>query len=78
MAIKVGCCGRPVAQAKYFEALSLALAAALSSTVVLFQCPASFTPTRRHKANLQALFEKVEPGGLAFAWQPRGEWAKKL
>lgn len=53
---------------------TLNLARALRSEVILFQSPASFTPTPRHTANLEAFFEKIDRGGLAIAWEPRGDW----
>lgn len=54
---------------------TLALARALRSKMVLFQCPPSFTPTAGHIRNLTAFFERAERSGLAFAWEPRGEWS---
>lgn len=62
--------------AEVFDAwrATLALATALRSKIVLFQCPASFTPTPEHTVNLQTFFETVERGRLALAWEPRGKW----
>ena len=54
---------------------TLALARALNSKIVVFQCPASFTPTAEHIWNLTGFFEKAERDDLAFAWEPRGEWS---
>jgi uncharacterized protein YecE (DUF72 family) len=53
---------------------TLALAKALRSRLVLFQCPASFTPTPAHKKNLKAFFKRIDRGGLFLAWEPRGAW----
>jgi uncharacterized protein YecE (DUF72 family) len=53
---------------------TLARARALDSRLVLFQSPASFTPTAAHVRNLTAFFESVERDGLRFAWEPRGRW----
>jgi len=50
------------------------IAEALRAPLVVFQCPASFTPSAEHIANLRAFFGSVERGGLRFAWEPRGEW----
>lgn len=50
-------------------------AQALRAKVVVFQCPVSFTPTDEHISNLRAFFTAIDRGGLAFAWEPRGEWA---
>jgi uncharacterized protein YecE (DUF72 family) len=54
----------------------------LHSDVILFQCPASFSPTREHKDNLRIFFRELrrtetsrqEIRGLTFVWEPRGEW----
>ncbi|MDR5694214.1 MAG: DUF72 domain-containing protein [Armatimonadota bacterium] len=54
------------------------VAIALNASVVVFQCPTSFTPIREHLANLRAFFRKVDRGGLRFAWEPRGEWPEDL
>lgn len=54
------------------------IARALQAPVVLFQCPARFTPTSEHIAAMRAFFEQVERGGLTFAWEPRGEWPQDL
>jgi uncharacterized protein YecE (DUF72 family) len=53
---------------------TLALAKALRSRIVVFQCPAFFTPTAEHIRNLTKFFEDSERDSLAFAWEPRGEW----
>jgi uncharacterized protein YecE (DUF72 family) len=50
----------------------------LEARIVLFQCPASFTPAAEHIANLRRFFGRVERGGLVFAWEPRGGWAPEL
>lgn len=50
------------------------IAQALSARIVLFQCPASFTPTEEHKRNMRSFFGELDRGGLTFAWEPRGEW----
>jgi len=51
------------------------IADALSARIVLFQCPASFTPTEEHVANMRAFFGSLDRGGLIFVWEPRGKWA---
>ncbi len=62
----------PEVRAAWME--TLGLARALRSEVVVFQCPASFTPTRTHLRNMAAFFEAVERNALRFAWEPRGDW----
>jgi uncharacterized protein YecE (DUF72 family) len=70
-------CGsfRPSAIVAEAFALTLQCAKALASRCVLFQCPASFTPTAEHIADMRRFFKSVERGGLQFLWEPRGEWA---
>lgn len=51
------------------------IAEILRAPIVVFQCPASFTPTKVHIANMRAFFGKAERGDLRFAWEPRGAWA---
>ena len=54
----------------------------LGSSVILFQCPARFTPTAEHKNNLRSFFREVQRSrtssgvgeGLTFVWEPRGDW----
>jgi uncharacterized protein YecE (DUF72 family) len=61
---------------------TLESARALGSRVILFQCPARFTPTGENKANLKAFFGEVtrafraqpRAAELTFVWEPRGEW----
>ncbi len=49
-------------------------AAALAAEVVLFQCPASFTPSEENLANLRGFFEAIDRGPFRLAWEPRGAW----
>lgn len=50
-------------------------ARALEATAILFQCPASFQPTRQNLSNLRAFFARIErPEGIRLMWEPRGEW----
>jgi uncharacterized protein YecE (DUF72 family) len=51
-----------------------AIARALRAAVVVFQCPASFTPTAENCANLVGFFSRVDREGQLFAWEPRGNW----
>lgn len=65
---------KPTAEVRAAWRATLELARALRSRVALFQSPASFTPTREHRENLEAFFGEAERGGLLFAWEPRGQW----
>lgn len=51
---------------------------ALNAKTVLFQCPASFTPTAENIANLEKFFASVSRDNLKFAWEPRGDWDPKI
>ncbi len=55
-----------------------AAARALDARVVLFQCPASFTPTAEHVSNFTRFFKSVDRGDLRFVWEPRGAWGDAL
>lgn len=57
---------------------TLEVAQALRAPVVVFQCPASFTPTQAHVDNLRRFFRTVPRAGLRFAWEPRGSWPEDL
>lgn len=54
---------------------TLASAKALHARTVLFQCPASFTPTRENISNLEKFFGSIERRDLNLCWEPRGDWA---
>jgi len=58
---------------------TLEIARATRATIILFQCPKSFLPTRANVANFSAFFRRVEREGFRFAWEPRGEgWTDTL
>ena len=50
----------------------------LGAEIVLFQCPARFTPTERHLADLRRFFAEIARDGLRLAWEPRGDWPDGL
>lgn len=50
----------------------------LGARVVLFQCPARFTPEKRHVADMRRFFHTIDHAGLRFAWEPRGDWPDGL
>jgi len=54
---------------------TLAIAEALEAKIVVFQCPAAFTPTEENIANMRAFFRELPRKGLIFAWEPRGDWS---
>jgi uncharacterized protein YecE (DUF72 family) len=53
---------------------TFAVAKALDAKLVLFQCSASFRPTRENIANLRRFFERAKRGKFHMGWEPRGEW----
>jgi uncharacterized protein YecE (DUF72 family) len=60
-------------------ATTRACAEALGATRVLFQCPASFTPTPTHVRALRKFFTKIERlPGMVCLWEPRGDWPRPL
>lgn len=54
------------------------IALTLGTRVILFQCPASFTPTSDHLSNLRQFFAALPRGEFLFAWEPRGAWPREL
>ena len=55
--------------------VSRACAEALRARQLLFQCPASFKPTKANIENMRSFFSKIKrPEGLQLLWEPRGGW----
>ncbi|MCS7260978.1 MAG: DUF72 domain-containing protein [Anaerolineae bacterium] len=75
-----GRCGafRPTPEVDEAWTRTLQFARALHATVVVFQCPARFTPTPQHVADLRAFFQRIERDALLLAWEPRGDWPDAL
>lgn len=46
----------------------------LQAGIVLFQCPARFTPEEEHVNDMRRFFRALDRRGLRFAWEPRGAW----
>ncbi|MCD6520668.1 MAG: DUF72 domain-containing protein [Anaerolineae bacterium] len=57
---------------------TIEIAQALHASIVLLQCPASFTPTEEHLANLRGFLQTIERNGFRLAWEPRGTWPSEL
>lgn len=57
---------------------TLAAANALKAKTILFQCPASFTPTEDNIANIERFFGSIERNHLNLCWEPRGNWDPAL
>ena len=75
-----GRCGlfRPTPEVWAAWEATRAAARALEAEVILFQCPARFTPTREHVENLRRFFGSVDRGPFRLAWEPRGAWPPDL
>jgi uncharacterized protein YecE (DUF72 family) len=58
---------------------TLEAAQALQATAIVFQCPASFTPSAAHVRNLRAFFRAITKDGAGFrlCWEPRGDWDRR-
>lgn len=65
---------RPTREVQAAWTDTLALTRALRSNLLLFQCPASFTPTAEHIRHLIRFFETIERDGFRLVWEPRGRW----
>jgi uncharacterized protein YecE (DUF72 family) len=57
---------------------TLECARATQARMILFQCPASFTPTKTNISNMENFFSTVKREQLQFCWEPRGEWSSDL
>jgi len=50
------------------------IAQALKAKIIIFQCPASFTPDRVNIENFKKFFQRIERKNFIFVWEPRGRW----
>jgi uncharacterized protein YecE (DUF72 family) len=73
-------CGafRPSAIVREAWEVTLRSARALGTARVLFQCPASFTPTAPNIKNMRRFFRSTDRTGLRLLWEPRGGWPDAL
>jgi uncharacterized protein YecE (DUF72 family) len=55
-----------------------AFARALGCTLIVFQCPAGFTPAAENAAAMRRFFSTIDRRGFRFAWEPRGHWPPEL
>jgi uncharacterized protein YecE (DUF72 family) len=54
------------------------IATVLGAKTIIFQCPASFTPTNENINNLRKFFDSIDRRDYTFAWEPRGtKWDKE-
>jgi uncharacterized protein YecE (DUF72 family) len=54
------------------------IALALGARIILFQCPASFTPMAENLANLRDFFGEMTKESFLLAWETRGAWPRNL
>ncbi len=54
------------------------ICSALEAKILLFQSPAGFKPIEENVKNIRKFFMKANRGKLIFAWEPRGDWWKKV
>jgi uncharacterized protein YecE (DUF72 family) len=57
---------------------TLEIAEAVRANVVLFQCPASFRPSRANIQNLSRFFQKIGSQSFRLAWEPLGPWPAEV
>ena len=50
----------------------------LGVSIVVFQCPASFRPTKQNVGNMREFFSRIDRMDFRFAWEPRGVWPEEL
>jgi uncharacterized protein YecE (DUF72 family) len=51
----------------------------IDAQAIVFQCPASFLPTRENIRNLDIFFREIDRGSRVIAWEPRGDdWTDQL
>ena len=51
------------------------VAQALKAKVVVFQCPATFTPSAENIENMKHFFTNIDREDFIFVWEPRGGWS---
>ena len=67
---------RPTEQVALAWERTREIAKIIDARVVVFQCPASFLPTRENIRNLNAFFQNIDRDERVLAWEPRGsDWS---
>ena len=51
------------------------IAQVLKAKVIVFQCPAKFTPSTENIENMRYLLTDIDREDFIFVWEPRGEWS---
>ncbi|MCU1324894.1 MAG: hypothetical protein JWN34_264 [Bryobacterales bacterium] len=70
---------RPTEQVALAWERTREIAGIIDARVVVFQCPASFLPTRENIRNLSTFFQSIDRDERVLAWEPRGsDWNDEL
>jgi uncharacterized protein YecE (DUF72 family) len=70
---------RPTEQVALAWERTREIAKIIDAQVIVFQCPASFLPTRENIRNLNTFFQSIDRDHRVLAWEPRGtDWSDKL
>ncbi|MFQ5936632.1 MAG: DUF72 domain-containing protein [Acidiferrobacterales bacterium] len=67
---------RPTPEVAEAWQVTLQAAQELSASIIVFQCPAAFTPESSHVRHLRRFFgqARADAGHIRLAWEPRGAW----
>jgi uncharacterized protein YecE (DUF72 family) len=52
-------------------------AGALRAKKIIFQSPASFSPSSGHIENMKKFFRKIKSFPFIYVWEPRGRWKRE-
>ncbi len=70
---------RPTEQVTLAWERTREIAAIIDAKVIVFQCPASFLPTRENIRNLNTFFQSIDRDDRVLAWEPRGsDWSDEM
>lgn len=65
---------KPTAEVMEAWQKTIEVARALRASILVFQCPPSFSPTLAHKQNLKHFFSTIVRKDFLLVWEPRGDW----
>jgi uncharacterized protein YecE (DUF72 family) len=54
------------------------IAQAVKATIIVFQCPASFTEGSENIDNMKRFFPALARDNFLLAWEPRGQWSQRI
>jgi len=72
--------GRFQATSEVFDAWrrTAEFARTLGASIIVFQCPASFTATEDNTDNMRNFFNMIDRKDFICAWEPRGKWPEDV